>query len=69
MDAVGAPVRQELRSQVTTPYLSLEDGGGAGATSSLYQAEVVAPPGEPAPRQGTALPIPTPIASECCPCA
>ena len=32
MDAVGARVRQELRSQVMTPYLSQEDGGGAGAT-------------------------------------
>ena len=68
MDAVGARVRQELRSQATTPYLSLEDGDGAGAMSSLYQAEAVVPPGEPAQRQGTAVPIPTPIASECCPC-
>ena len=38
MDAVGARVRQELRSQATTTYLSRDDGG-AGATSSFYQAE------------------------------
>ena len=36
MDTVRARVRQELRSQMTTLYLSLEDGGSAGATLSLY---------------------------------
>ena len=33
MDAVGARVRQELRSQATTPYLSLEDGTGVSAVA------------------------------------
>ena len=67
MDAVGARVRQELRSQAMTPHLSQEDRGGARAMSYLYQAEAVVPPRELAPRQGT-VPIPTPNASECRPC-
>ena len=59
-DAVGARVIQESRSQVTTPYLSRDDGG-AGTMSSFYQAEADVPPVELAPRQAQRCQFPPPM--------
>ena len=66
MDALGARVRQELRSHVTTPYLSRDGGGESGATTYFYQAGADIPPMEPVSRKCTVVPVPTTNGSEYC---